>query len=148
MTGVFAGQRGPDRGDPFSEGCVRPRGESGEEALACRRDPSQRRACIGDHRADVEAARGEVEHLEGLGEVGVEFEELVQQVLWDFVCREVQLIERPEEREQVETGGFDLGLDVPRYEVTNALHGEALCPMRSTAIKRRVVPPMPRTISS
>jgi hypothetical protein len=81
------------------EWLVGARGQLGEESLACRGGASQGRSCVGDHGTDVETARGEVEHVEGLREVGVEHEELAQEGLGDFVCGEIQSIERSEERE-------------------------------------------------
>ncbi|HXW58336.1 MAG TPA: hypothetical protein VEJ23_02535 [Solirubrobacteraceae bacterium] len=75
MTGLTWGEAcAYDRGRSV-EGWNGGWGESVEELLTLGGEATQRCARIRDHPSDVEAAQRKVEHMQGLGEVGVKLEE-------------------------------------------------------------------------
>jgi len=58
--------------------------------------------------------------MQGLGEVGVELEQLAQEALRNLARAEIELVEGAEERQQIETSFFELMLQVGRNEVAEA----------------------------
>ena len=60
--------------------------------------------------------------MQGLGEVGVELEQLAQEALRNLARAEIELVDGAEERQQIETSFFELMLQVGRNGVAEATH--------------------------
>ena len=96
-------------------------GREGEEQVVARRGHTAKRGQrFGEHRGDVDAAQGEVEHDERLGKVSVELEQRAQRVLIDVWRSEDEAIQRAEERQQVEPYRLESSLEISRDLVPNA----------------------------
>jgi hypothetical protein len=80
----------------------------------------ERVQCVTECGFETEAGRRLVQKPESLGEVCVELKELPQRSLGDLLGGEMELVQRPKQRQQLQTGTLQAGAKVSKAMITRS----------------------------
>ena len=104
-VGLVGIEGGADDLGAAGEACAIRREQAGEESLAGAGDVVEGSERIAEHRREVETGRRAIEDDEGLGTVCIELHEGAQR-RW-LVLGDEERVDRAEERQEVESRGFE-----------------------------------------